>query len=138
MYVWTYTGTLWNPELSILKIVPCSIYAVPQLVSIRCDRRSRPFRILYASDQSTYLPDLLHVHYYINLFARLRDFFSANSFCSISTIGAISPLDLVPTSSRFRTLTERLSSSSCPTTRLCEYAMSSRTMQCKKRFSYRG
>lgn len=51
MYVWTYTGTLWNPELSILKIVPCSIYAVPQLVSIRCDRRSRPFRILYASDQ---------------------------------------------------------------------------------------
>jgi hypothetical protein len=93
------------------------------------NRRSMPFAFFdYLS--SRFATD--YVHYYTNLFARLRDCFSANSFCSISTIGAISPLDLVPTSSRFRTLTERLSSSSCPTTELCEYAMSSRTVRYKK------
>ena len=53
---------------------------------------------------------------YASLFVRLRVVLSAASFSAITSRGSVSVRALVPTSSRLRTLTERLSSSSCPTT----------------------
>ena len=75
------------------------------------------------------IPDILHapparrlarketiVTLYTSLFAMPRVCLSATSFSAITSSGSVSVRALVPTSSRFRTLTERLSSSSWPTT----------------------
>lgn len=51
-----------------------------------------------------------------SLFNKLRDVFKATNFFAISSSGSFSPFALVPTSSLFLTLTDRLSSSSWPTT----------------------
>ena len=51
-----------------------------------------------------------------SLFSIRRSLLSATSLAVTSSSDTISPFDFVPTSSRFRTLTDRLSSSSWPTT----------------------
>ncbi len=73
---------------------------------------------------------------YTSLLWRLRFSFSAASFSAIVSSGSVSVRAFVPTSSRLRTLTDLLSSSSWPTTRGVHAVSSLR--QCRLTETHQG
>lgn len=74
-------------------------------------------RSSYHSNKNKNPTPATKTHIYTSLLFKVRDALSATSCRSTTSNGTTSDRAFVPTSSRFRTLTDRESSSSCPTTK---------------------